>query len=50
MITKIENGHFWQLTPEDVDPKRIEEALSLTNEAIWDLAEQVRAVLGGRPI
>ncbi len=40
MYTRKEDGH-WILTVEDVDEKRLLEALSLTEEAIFELGEEI---------
>jgi hypothetical protein len=40
MYTRKQDGHLI-LTPEDIDLKRLLEALSLTEEAMFELAEEL---------
>lgn len=40
MYTRVEDGHLI-LTAQDIDEKRMDEALSLTEEAIWELGEEI---------
>jgi hypothetical protein len=48
MYTRKEDG-AWILTAEDIDEKRLLEALSLTDEAIDELADEIDRLLAPKP-